>query len=52
MLVAYSPDRNFESENDYLLALENYRVGDKIKVQIERENERVTLDLTLDPANQ
>ncbi len=41
-----------ESENDYLLALENYRVGDKIKVLIERENERIALDLTLDPANQ
>ncbi len=41
-----------ESENDYLLALENYRVGDKIKVLVERENERITLDLTLDPANQ
>ena len=41
-----------ESENDYLLALENYRVGDKIKVTVERENELVALDLTLDPANQ
>lgn len=43
---------SIESENDYLLALENYRVGDKIKVLIERESERVALDLTLDPANQ
>jgi len=41
-----------ESENDYLLALENYRVGDKIEVLVERENERVALDLTLDPARQ
>jgi len=41
-----------ESENDYLLALENYRVGDKIEVLVERENERIALDLTLDPANQ
>lgn len=41
-----------ESENDYLLALENYRVGDKIKVLVERENKRIPLDLTLDPANQ
>ncbi len=41
-----------ETENDYLLALENYRVGDKIEVIVEREQERVALDLTLDPANQ
>ena len=40
------------SENDYLLALENYRVGDKVKVTVERENERIALDLTLDPANE
>lgn len=39
-----------ESANDYLLALENYRVGDKIKVMVERENERIAIDLTLDPA--
>lgn len=41
-----------ESENDYLLALENYRVGDKVEVLVERENERIALELTLDPANQ
>ena len=41
-----------ETENDYLLALENYRVGDRVEVLVERGNERIALDLTLDPANQ
>jgi len=41
-----------ETENDYLLALENYRVGDKIEVLVERGNERIALDLVLDSPSQ
>lgn len=41
-----------KTENDYLLALENYRVGDRVEVLVERGNERIALDLMLDPANQ
>lgn len=51
IIVAIDGEK-IESENDYLLALENYRVGDKIEVIVERDNEQVALDLTLDPANQ
>ena len=40
-----------ENENDYLLTLENYKVGDKVEIVVEREEERIKLDLVLDPAN-
>ncbi len=40
-----------ENENDLILALEKYKVGDRIRILVERNNEQVPLALTLDPPN-
>ena len=44
-------DEKIKNQNDLLLALEKYEVGEQINIVIERGEERKTLDLTLDPSN-
>jgi len=39
------------SQNDLLLSLEQYKVGEKIRLTVEREGELYDLSLVLDPSN-
>lgn len=40
-----------KNRNDLLLALEKYKVGEKIRISVEREEEIYDLPLVLDPSN-
>ena len=44
-------EEKIENENDLILILEKYKVGDRIRIMVERENQQVPLALTLDPPN-
>ena len=44
-------DEKIENQNDLLLSLERYKVGDQVQVSVERNKERFNLELVLDPSN-
>lgn len=44
-------DEKIDNQNDLLLTLERYKVGQQIKVSVEREEELLEFDVTLDPSN-